>query len=222
MSVGAAGPRGAGRWHRTGAASAGTPAIQLHQVPLRAAPPGPGQRRPAGLRPSPLSRYAPLGRFHPQQGGDSPGPLEQYLETVSAGAVSGRRSCVLSPHCARACQEWTYLPSEGGMPMDRRGEGWVVFAAIVLGVAGIMRIFDAIWAFRYHGALPENLEGAIFGHSLKTYGWLYLVVAAVLIVCVVPGVSAGRRSARWAGISRRRHRGASALSGGCPTTRSGR
>ena len=30
--------------------------------------------------------------------------------------------------------------------MDRRGEGWLVFAAIVLGVAGIMRIFDAIWA----------------------------------------------------------------------------
>lgn len=45
--------------------------------------------------------------------------------------------------------------------MDRRDEGWLVFAAIVLGVAGIMRIFDAIWAFRYHGVLPENLEGAI-------------------------------------------------------------
>lgn len=45
--------------------------------------------------------------------------------------------------------------------MDRRDEGWLVFAAIVLGVAGIMRIFDAIWAFRYHRVLPENLEGAI-------------------------------------------------------------
>jgi hypothetical protein len=65
--------------------------------------------------------------------------------------------------------------------MDRLGEGRLVFAAIVLGVAGIMRIFDAIWVFRYHGVLPENLQGAIFGHSLKTYGWVYLVVAAVLI-----------------------------------------
>ena len=54
--------------------------------------------------------------------------------------------------------------------MDRHGEGWVVFAAVVLGVAGIMRVFDAIWAFRYHGALPVRLEGAIFGTSLKTYG----------------------------------------------------
>jgi hypothetical protein len=48
--------------------------------------------------------------------------------------------------------------------MERRGEGWILFAAIVLGVAGIMRIFDAIWAFRYHGVLPENFEAAIFGH----------------------------------------------------------
>ncbi len=84
--------------------------------------------------------------------------------------------------------------------MDRRGEGWMVFAAIVLGVAGIMRVFDAIWAFRYHGVLPEKLEGAIFGTSLKTYGWIYLVVAAVLIVCAFLVLS-GSQVARWVGIA---------------------
>src|SRR3954471_9370816 len=63
-----------------------------------------------------------------------------------------------------------------------QSSGWLVFAAVVLISAGIMRIFDAIWAFRYHGALPSNLEDAIFGHSLKTYGWVYLVVAALLLV----------------------------------------
>jgi len=83
--------------------------------------------------------------------------------------------------------------------MDRRGEGWLTFAAVVLGVAGIMRIFDAIWAFRYHGVLPENFEAAIFGHSLKTYGWIYLVVAAVLIVSAVLVLS-GSQVARWAGV----------------------
>ena len=83
--------------------------------------------------------------------------------------------------------------------MNGRGEGWVTFAAIVLGVAGIMRIFDAIWAFRYHGVLPENFEAAIFGHSLKTYGWIYLVVAAVLIVSAVLVLS-GSQVARWAGV----------------------
>ena len=54
--------------------------------------------------------------------------------------------------------------------MDRQGEGWVVFAAVVLGVAGIMRIFDAIWAFRYNGRCRSDWKGAIFGTSLKTYG----------------------------------------------------
>ena len=35
------------------------------------------------------------------------------------------------------------------------------FAGTIMGIAGIMRIFDGVWAFRYDGALPENLEGAI-------------------------------------------------------------
>lgn len=83
--------------------------------------------------------------------------------------------------------------------VDREGTGWVLFAAIALGVAGIMRIFDAIWAFQYHGALPENLENAIFGHSLKTYGWIFLVVAAVYIFAALTVVS-GSQVARWIGI----------------------
>jgi hypothetical protein len=84
--------------------------------------------------------------------------------------------------------------------MNTRGGGWLVFAAVVLVTAGIMRIFDAIWAFRYHGALPQNLEDAIFGHSLKTYGWVYIVVAAVLIVCGFLVLS-GSQVARWIGVA---------------------
>jgi len=83
--------------------------------------------------------------------------------------------------------------------MRRQGEGWLIFAATVLGIAGIMRIFDGIWAFRYHGVLPENLEGAIFGTSLKTYGWIDFAVAAVLILCSF-GVLARSGVSRWIGI----------------------
>jgi hypothetical protein len=84
--------------------------------------------------------------------------------------------------------------------METRGEGWILFAAIVLGVAGIMRIFDAIWAFSYHGTLPQNLEGALFGHSLKTYGWVYLIVAIVLIACAFMVIN-GSQVGRWLGIA---------------------
>jgi len=44
--------------------------------------------------------------------------------------------------------------------MNERVHGWILFAAIVLGMAGIMRIFDANLPVSYHGMLPENLEDA--------------------------------------------------------------
>lgn len=83
--------------------------------------------------------------------------------------------------------------------MNTRGAGWVVFASVVLITAGIMRLFDAIWAFRYHGDLPQNLEDAIFGRSLDTYGWIYLVVAIVLVVSGFLLLQ-GSQVARWVGV----------------------
>ena len=83
--------------------------------------------------------------------------------------------------------------------MNERGHGWILFAGIVLGVAGVMRIFDAIWAFRYHGAVLQNLEDAIFGTSLKTYGWVYPFVAIILFLAGL-GVIARMQFARWIGI----------------------
>ncbi len=84
--------------------------------------------------------------------------------------------------------------------VSERGTAWIWFASIVLAVAGIMRFFDAIWAFRYHGVLPEDLEGAIFGHSLKTYGWVYLAVAIILFLCAF-AVHLHSQVGRWVGIA---------------------
>ena len=82
---------------------------------------------------------------------------------------------------------------------DGKVLGWRTLAAMVLGIAGVMRIFDSIWAFRYHGVLPSNFEGALFGHSLKTYGWVYLIVGILLIVAAF-GVMGGSQFSRWIGI----------------------
>jgi hypothetical protein len=82
---------------------------------------------------------------------------------------------------------------------DDRSGAWVTFAGIVLIVAAVSRLFDAIWAFRYHGVLPSNLEGALFGHSLNTYGWLWLGVAIILFVAGL-GVMAQSRVAQWVGV----------------------
>jgi len=86
--------------------------------------------------------------------------------------------------------------------MEEAGSGWRFFAGTVLGITGIMRFFDAIWAWRYHGAVPNvpsNLEAAIFGHSLKTYGWVYFIVALILLGSSF-GVIVGSQFSRWIGI----------------------
>ena len=76
----------------------------------------------------------------------------------------------------------------------------MLFAGITLGIAGVMRIFDAIWAFNYSGTLPDGLRGADFGQSLTTYGWIYLVEAILLILCAA-AVLMGSQVGRWVGIA---------------------
>lgn len=80
------------------------------------------------------------------------------------------------------------------------GGGWLVFAGITLLVAGVMRIFDAIWAFSYHGTLSANLQDALFGHSLTAYGWMYVAVGAILFVSGI-AVMAESQVARWIGVA---------------------
>jgi len=79
------------------------------------------------------------------------------------------------------------------------GLGWLFFAGTILGIAGIMRIFDAIWAWRYDGEVPDRLEGAILGKSLNTYGWVWLVVGVILIASSFAVLSRSQL-ARWIGI----------------------
>jgi hypothetical protein len=85
--------------------------------------------------------------------------------------------------------------------MDDRnyGEGWVIFAGVVLMVAGVMRFFDAIWAWTYSGAIPDNLQSALLGHSLTTYGWVWLFIAIILFGSGL-AVLVRSQFARWIGI----------------------
>lgn len=87
------------------------------------------------------------------------------------------------------------------MAMNERemeGMGWLLFAGTVLGLAGIMRIFDALWAFSYKGALPGNLEDGLMGSTLTNYAWLWLIVGIVLMV-VSFGVVLRSQVSRWLG-----------------------
>jgi hypothetical protein len=82
---------------------------------------------------------------------------------------------------------------------EQQGTGWLVFAAVVLVFAGVMRIFDAVWAFRFNGSLPDHLSDSVFGDSLTTYGWIFLIVGAILILSGI-GVLYRSQFSRWIGV----------------------
>jgi uncharacterized membrane protein HdeD (DUF308 family) len=95
-----------------------------------------------------------------------------------------------------------------GAPRQRetavKHSGWLIFSAVVLITAGIMRVIDAIWAFGYHGSLPDGLQGALLGHSLATYGWVWLIIGVILIAAGVlvlgPSNRPSAEVSRWVGI----------------------
>jgi|SwirhisoilCB1_FD_contig_41_5464858_length_543_multi_4_in_0_out_0_1 hypothetical protein len=82
---------------------------------------------------------------------------------------------------------------------DLRGGGWLFFAGTMLGLAGLMRIIDSIWAFAYNGALPDNLKDGLFGSNLDNYAWAWLIVGLVLIAASVM-ILARSQFARWVGL----------------------
>jgi hypothetical protein len=85
------------------------------------------------------------------------------------------------------------------MDEEAQGAGWLTFAAILLVFAGLMKLFDAIWAFRAKGNLGTASFKATFGDKISSYGWIWLLVGIVLILA---GFAVLQRSqlGRWIGI----------------------
>jgi hypothetical protein len=66
-----------------------------------------------------------------------------------------------------------------------------------------MRILDGIWAVGYNGPVVDDLHDAVFGHSLTTYAWIWLLVGIVLIASgflVASNTPLATRVRRWIGI----------------------
>jgi hypothetical protein len=82
--------------------------------------------------------------------------------------------------------------------------GWLTFSAVVLMIAGVMRVIDSIWAFNYSGPLPVSIQHAVAGASLTTYGWIWLVTGLILLAAGIlvlgPSSQPSAEVARWIGI----------------------
>jgi len=80
-----------------------------------------------------------------------------------------------------------------------KGSGWLSFASIVLIFAGIMRVLDAIWAFRVNRSVDQALDGGVLGTNVRTYAVVYLIVGILLILAGIYVLS-GNQFFRWVGI----------------------
>jgi len=80
---------------------------------------------------------------------------------------------------------------------DDRGSGWLVFAASVLGIAGIFNVIDGIVAL---AKSKFYVAGAVFVFSdLRTWGWIVLVIGIVEILAAF-AILGRSQWARWFGI----------------------
>ena len=82
------------------------------------------------------------------------------------------------PEAAETMPRTSVIVSQGG---KEEQSSWLLFAGTMLGLAGIMRILDSIWAFTFDGAIPGELQGALLGSDLTNYVWLWLGVGILLI-----------------------------------------
>jgi hypothetical protein len=80
---------------------------------------------------------------------------------------------------------------------DERGVGWLLFAATMLGLAGILTVIDGIVALS-RSKFFVGSQVFVFS-DLRTWGWLMLLVGALLILAAM-GVFAGSGFSRWFGI----------------------
>jgi hypothetical protein len=82
-------------------------------------------------------------------------------------------------------------------PYDERGQGWVMFAGVLLLTLGTINVIDGIAAIGRAHFYVGNAH-YVFG-DLKTWGWVALCLG-VLLLLVGFGVFVKNQFARWTGV----------------------
>ena len=88
---------------------------------------------------------------------------------------------------AAAASESTH-PSEG--------RGWVIFAGVVLCLAGLMNVADGLWAFNHDETRVDTL---LYSSNLTVWGWIYLI-AGLLLLAVGVALFFRFEWALWTGV----------------------
>jgi uncharacterized membrane protein HdeD (DUF308 family) len=77
-----------------------------------------------------------------------------------------------------------------------RGTGWIVFAGILMILAGANMAINGLWALHAPDAVVKSFSDSkvlLFSSGdLDTWGWIYLIVGAVVIVAGIMVFSGSR------------------------------
>jgi hypothetical protein len=99
----------------------------------------------------------------------------------------------------RTAQDYELQATYGSVPdyAEPKGTGWVMFAAVLLGLGGIWNFVDGILAIANSHVYTAN-SNVVFS-DLNTWGWI------VMILGIIEGLAAlailsGSEFARWFGI----------------------
>jgi hypothetical protein len=83
-----------------------------------------------------------------------------------------------------------------------RGTGWIVFAGVVMIIAGANMFINGLWALHANEAIISRFEGTLLFSetNLDTWGWMYVIVGAVVLLA---GIFVFMRAqwARWVGVT---------------------
>ncbi len=86
----------------------------------------------------------------------------------------------------------------GGRYVTGQGFGLVIFAAVLLGLAGFFNLIDGIAAIANSHVFVANAH-YVFA-NLRTWGWITLIIGVLQLVAAA-GVVAGNQLARWFGVA---------------------
>ena len=80
---------------------------------------------------------------------------------------------------------------------SEKGDGWVAFAAIMLGFGGTLAVIDGIVALSKASFYTANAH-YVFS-DLRAWGWINIILGTITILAAF-GVVSGAGWARWFGI----------------------
>jgi hypothetical protein len=115
----------------------------------------------------------------------------------AAAMLAGRRE-----DAAWRKGEWSEMsstesPRGSSYDLEDKGAGWIVFAAIMLGLAGIIGMIDGIVAISKSSFYVADARYVFSGPT--TWGWVMLIVGAVTVFAAFR-IFRGAQWARWFGI----------------------